>query len=651
MRPINQQKENDIMSSNSSYITFGTAGHIDHGKSSLVRKLTGVEVDTLKEEIKREMTIELGHAPWKIDDHDVCFIDVPGHEAFIRTMVAGATGMDAVIFVIAADDGIMPQTIEHLDILTLLGIQYGFIALTKIDRVEPHVLQEVQSDIRHFLKNTFLADAPIIPINNLTGEGFNQLENEIRSIIQKIPTRKSEGIFRMPIEKAFSIPGVGSIFTGTPTCGTIRQNDSVFLSPNRKKRGRIRGIQCFGQSYTVAPPGKCLALNVPDFSPNEVKRGDVFSTLAIYSANWFLAELGLLPDSEIKIPNGCQVKLHTGTSETNAIIYLQNSEDVISGNTKAYVQIRTTDPLAIIRGDRFIIRNATGTIGGGLFLQSNKGRLRRYEIDFDFLDECKYSLTSPEAWLIHCMNYHSSPVYDLDKVMKVTHFSDDEAQKYCQILMDKQLLVGSLGSNFMLKDQYDKLAQTMLDALTTYHELYPSRTGPDRTYLREQTQMASKTYQFVFDRLTVTYKIKAIGALISKFNFTPVITQHDAYAIECVEKVYKDARYAPPSELSLRELLPNVYPSNIYRALEFLSQQGTLVYVAPHLYFHRDMIELAKEKFRKHIQTNETGKLFSVDAKYLLENTTRKYALPLLDFLDQQGFFIREGNTRILRNP
>lgn len=639
------------MSSNSSYITIGTAGHIDHGKSSLVRKLTGVEVDTLKEEIKREMTIELGHAPWKINDHDVCFIDVPGHESFIRTMVAGATGMDAVILVIAADDGIMPQTIEHLDILTLLGIQYGFIALTKIDRVEEHILEKVQHDIRHFLKNTFLAEAPIVQVNNLTGEGFEQIEKELCAIIEKIPTRKSEGIFRMPIEKAFSIPGVGSIFTGTPTCGTIRQNDSVFLSPNRKKRGRIRGIQCFGKSYAVAPPGKCLALNVPDFSPNEVKRGDVFSTLAIYSANWFLAELGLLPNSDIKIQNGHQVKLHTGTSETNAIIYLQNSEDTLSGDMKAYVQIRTVDALAIIRGDRFIIRNPSGTIGGGIFLQSNKSRMRRYEIDNEFLDECKYSLTSPEAWLIHCMNYHSSPVYDIDKVMKVAHFSEDEARKYCQILMEKKLLVGSLGLNFMLREQYEKLAQTMLEALSTYHELYPSKTGPDRTYLREQTQMASKTYQFVFDQLTNTYKIKAIGVLIAKYDFTPVITQHDAYAIECVEKVYKDARYAPPSELNLRELIPTIYPSDIYRALEYLSQQGILVYVAPHLYFHRDMIELAKEKFIEHIRTNETGKLFSVDAKYLLENTTRKYALPLLDFLDQQGFFIREGNTRILRNP
>ena len=260
-------------------ITLGTAGHIDHGKTALVKCLTGCETDRLKEEKERGMSIELGFAPCKIADKQVGIVDVPGHENFIKTMVAGASGMDAVILVVAADDGVMPQTREHLDILTLLGIRHGIVALTKIDRVSPEHRATVQANVAAFLRGTFLENAPILPLSNITGEGFDPFLEALWALVQSIEPRRLDGVFRLPLERGFSISGYGTVVAGIPVAGMARAGDEVVLLPENVT-GRIRRVEVYGQPSDAVKAGQCAALNVGHWGHHAIHRGDTLTSPA-----------------------------------------------------------------------------------------------------------------------------------------------------------------------------------------------------------------------------------------------------------------------------------------------------------------------------------------------------------------------------------
>ena len=297
-------------------ITLGTAGHIDHGKTALIRLLTGCETDRLREEKERGMSIELGFAPCVISGMEIGVVDVPGHENFVKTMVAGATGIDGAILVIAADDGVMPQTREHLDILTLLGIEHGIVALTKVDCVRAERVQAATQEITAFLVGTFLEGAPVLPVSSVTGEGFGDFYDALKALVETIEPKRTDGIFRVPLERAFSAKGYGTVAAGIPASGSVKVGDELVLLPQNKK-GRLRAVQVYGHDSDSAMVGQCAALNVPQWDPKDIKRGNVV-TIADYFApeSWYLCELTLLMQEKSSLKNGAQVKFHTGTSET-----------------------------------------------------------------------------------------------------------------------------------------------------------------------------------------------------------------------------------------------------------------------------------------------------------------------------------------------
>jgi len=276
-------------------LTIGTAGHIDHGKTALVKCLTGCDTDRLKAEKERGMSIDLGFAPCTIADIEVGIVDVPGHENFIKTMVAGAVGMDAVLLVVAADDGVMPQTREHLDILTLLGVRHGLVALTKVDRVDSESLELARAELDDYLRGTFLEDAPVLPVSSVTGEGFDGFFEALVAMMESVEPKPLDGVFRLPLDRSFSVKGYGTVVSGIPVCGSAKVDDPVELLP-QGITGRIRGIEVYGRTSDTVKAGQCAALNVRQLDQRTISRGDTLTVPGYFSAGkWFVCTLRLLP--------------------------------------------------------------------------------------------------------------------------------------------------------------------------------------------------------------------------------------------------------------------------------------------------------------------------------------------------------------------
>jgi len=359
-------------------ITLGTAGHIDHGKTALIKCLTGCDTDHLKAEKERGMSIDLGFAPCTVSGLEVGIVDVPGHENFIKTMVAGASGIDGAIFVIAADDGVMPQTREHLDILTLLGVKYGVVALTKVDCVEPERVQNVTAEIKDFLVGTFLEDAPILPVSGITGQGFNVFYEALKELVGTIEPKRTDGVFRLPVERTFSVKGYGTVVTGIPVAGTAKIGEAMTLFPHGTK-GRLKAIQVYKRDSEIAMVGQCAALNVPQWDYKTVKRGNVV-TLGEYfqPQQWHLCKLRVLAHIKSPLKNGTKIKFHTGTSEIVATIYLLEESRATAGSD-CLVQIRLNEPVVSAPRDRFILRTLSPvqTIGGGMIVEALPEKLKR----------------------------------------------------------------------------------------------------------------------------------------------------------------------------------------------------------------------------------------------------------------------------------
>ena len=340
-------------------IVIGTAGHIDHGKSTLVRALTGIDPDRLKEEKARGLTIDLGFAPLTLPDGRlVGIIDVPGHERFIKNMVAGASGIDLVVLVVAADDGVMPQTREHLSIMGLLGVKRGMIVLTKIDIVDEEMVELAEEDVRETVAGTFLEDAPLYRVSAISGEGFEPFKDALFAAAGKVEPRAADGVFRMPIQRVFTAKGFGTIVTGIPLSGSVKVGDTLEVLPGGMK-GKVRGIQAYKQKWESARAGHSTAINLSDVSHKEVKRGCVASEPGFYRAARLIgARLTMLAHLDRPLQNRAAIRLHTGTIEAVGEVILLDAVELQPGET-GLVQIRLEEPVVCAPGDAFILRLAS----------------------------------------------------------------------------------------------------------------------------------------------------------------------------------------------------------------------------------------------------------------------------------------------------
>ena len=629
-------------------ITLGTAGHIDHGKTSLVRFLTGCDTDTLKEEKARGMTIDLGHAPCSIGNQQVGIVDVPGHESFIKTMVAGASGMDGVILVVAADDGVMPQTCEHLEILTLLGIQHGVVALTKADRVAPELLSTAIEAVRVFLRGTFLADAPIFPVDNLTGAGFLEFLDGLAGLVKQIKPKQTDGVFRMPVERSFSAAGTGTVVVGIPVSGRLTVGDELMLYP-KGLPGRIRSIQVYGRNAPEALSGQCAAINVTSWASQEIRRGQVIAVPECFiPGEWFFASLRLLQHERLHVKNGDVVKLHTGTSVVQASIYLTDAPDgVLQAGAKAIVQVHSDDLLTVAPGDRFIIRSMTParSIGGGMFLEQLPERVRRADVPHASLERRELALATSETWIDYCLETIPEMLADSHRLARAANLPPALVRTLAERMVAASKAIRVAEDVWCHAGNLQEASARILAALTAYHQAEPASPGSDAAMLQKTAGIPRPALNFVLKKLKTANQVKEVNNLLALVSHQPQIKDQDQALQEAVEAVFKEKLFAPLSCDGLATLL-NQPPATIDRAMTLLKKQGIIVFIGKGLHFHREAIEIARKRLEAHII--EKGKLESLDFKFLL-NTTHKYALPLLDYFDRSGFLIRSGNTRYLR--
>jgi selenocysteine-specific elongation factor len=630
-------------------ITLGTAGHIDHGKTALVRCLTGCETDRLKEEKERGMSIELGFAPCKIGDTQVGIVDVPGHENFIKTMVAGASGMDGVILVVAADDGVMPQTREHLDILTLLGIRHGIVALTKIDRVPPEDRGNVQAKVAAFLQGTFLESAPICPMSNITGEGFDPFLEALWALVEAIEPRRTDGVFRLPLERGFSVQGYGTVVAGIPVAGAAHNGDEIVLLPQGIS-GRVRRIEVYGQTSEAVMAGQCAALNVGHWDHHEIHRGDVLTVPGYFSPQqWFLCSLRLLPREKLLLKSGAEVRFHTGTSDVAAMFYPLSGNQFESGQS-GLIQVKTKSPVVAGPGDHFLLRTLSPvrTVGGGLIVEAVERRVKanRPAIAQD-LQERAAAILDQQQFVEYCIRRADSLAATEADVAVRAKIPRDRVRTILADLASRQVVFALPTKGYVHRDTAAETGQKILALVGDFHRRSPESPGLPPEELRQALPIDKAVLDALVERLIAAGRLVAKHGRLALPEHQSTFAGEDAKLLEKIEGLYQDKLFSPPSAEDVAQQT-GVAPNKVKQLLSLLKQHGRLVQVDATMLFHRDAVERARELLVEHFRKN--GRLDSVDFKYLLD-TTRKFALPMLDHMDRIGATRRVGNTRFPKNP
>jgi selenocysteine-specific elongation factor len=628
-------------------VTLGTAGHIDHGKTALVKLLTGCETDRLKIEKERGMSIELGFAPCVISDIEVGIVDVPGHENFVKTMVAGATGIDGCILVVAADDGVMPQTREHMDILTLLGVEHGIVALTKVDAVPPERTQAVTQEIRGFLTGTFLQDAPILPISNITGEGFEEFYEALKALVASITPKTAQGIFRVPVERAFSAKGYGTIVAGIPACGSVEVGEELVLLPQMAK-GRLRSVQVYGRDSTRAMAGQCAALNIPQWDPKAIERGNVI-TISDYFAphQWYLCELKLLDLEKADLKNAAQVKFHTGTSETPASVYLFQ-ESALKPGRQCLVQVFLDHPVVAGPRDHFILRSLspTRTLGGGLIIEALEKRLKRTHPDvLQETAERAQAVAKPKDFVEYCVKTAEAFAADERQISLRSKMPPKEVAALLAELVQAGRLLPVSGKTYIHADTAERVQQQLLDVVRAFHSKRPESPGISRELLLTESGIRKDVFETLLARMLPAGRLAERKGFLALPEHREQFNNAEQQLLQNVEALFRSHLFDPPGPQEIADQM-RVPPPQVQRVLRILTEQQKIVRVDQDLLFHTEAVATAKERLVSYIQQN--GGLESVKFKYLLD-TSRKYAIPLLDYFDKIGVTRRVGYTRHLK--
>ena len=615
---------------------IGTAGHVDHGKSTLVAVLTGTHPDRLKEEQEREMTIDLGFAWLTLPGgEEIGIVDVPGHRDFIENMLAGVGGIDAVLLVIAADEGIMPQTREHLAILDLLQVRAGIVVLNKIDLVDdPAWLNLVEGDIRDALRSTVLVDAPILRVSSRTLAGIPELLQSLSLLIQNAPTRPDLARPRLPVDRVFSIAGFGTVVTGTLLDGKLATGDEVEILPSHL-HGRIRGLQTHKKKEETAIPGSRTAVNISGLDVEQIQRGEVVTHPGQYLATQRL-DLGfrLLPDVSSVLRHNTEVKLFIGTSETVADLRLLGTESLNPGET-GWLQLELHSPVVAVRGDRYILRRPSPgeTLGGGTVVDPQpKARHKRFDKAVLRGLESLAQGTPAEVLLHAALALGPAPVKD---VIARSRLEGTTAKLALKELVDtgQGLLLDDL---IIAAPQWSSLKEEVASALTIYHQTYPLRHGMRREELKSRLKLTPRLFNLILPQMA------AEGVLVEGPKWAALpghIVRFSPFQQVKVDKlmtVFKAAPYAPPS---IKDCLAEV-GEDIFNALQ---ESGDLVAVSGEVVFRKEDYEEMVEKIRRVLRQN--GQATLAEVRDLLQ-TSRKYVQALLEHLDAIGMTVRDGDYR-----
>jgi selenocysteine-specific elongation factor len=629
------------------HVIVGTAGHIDHGKSAMVRALTGIDPDRLKEEKLRGITIDLGFAHLDLDDVQVGFVDVPGHEKFVKNMLAGVGGIDFVLLVIAADESIMPQTREHFDICRLLGVSAGIVVINKIDLVDPEMIELVIEEVAETTMGSFLEDAEIIPISSKTGERIEQLKKAIHDLALTIRQRPSNKMLRLPIDRAFSIRGFGTVVTGTLTSGQIKKDQEIELIPGGLK-ARVRGIQVHGKMTGQAVAGQRTAVNLQGVDLAQVERGMVITVPNVFRSTQILdVHLSLLPEAK-PLKNLIKVRFHQGTLEVLARVALMG-RDVLEPGESAYAQLRLDAPVFCLHGDAFIIRrfSPTITIGGGTVLHPNPTKHKSTDKHtLSALQALDQGTLSEQIPILLATD--AKRAMNLNELNSLLGLPGPDLAKICSDLAQskKLVMVPAPMPILVLPHVVDSLKKDTLKRVGDFHKDNPLQKGISKEELRKTLydDLPLEIFRYCLDGLVEKQKISFFEDAVSVHGRMVQLTAEGQRVREMIEDSLQKAGCQPPSISDLQSSV-NADPDEIRRIFFWMIKEKILIRLSEDLAYHRVTLESMKKQMKSRFSP---GTRFGVAEFKELFDLTRKHAIPLLEYFDREKFTRRLGNDRIL---
>jgi selenocysteine-specific elongation factor len=626
-------------------VIVGTAGHIDHGKSALVRALTGTDPDRWEEEKRRGITIDLGFASLDLatpsgEQLRLGFVDVPGHERFVRNMLAGVGGIDIVLLIISADEGIKPQTREHFDICRLLSIPRGITVLTKSDLVDPETIDVVRLEVAEFVRGSFLEGAPIVPVSALTGAGLDHLRAELAKVAADVPAKSTTMPFRLPIDRVFTMKGFGTVVTGTLISGTIGREQEVEILPERL-RTRIRGIQVHGSVADLASAGQRTALNLAGLSTEELHRGQMLAlpdTLRASSA--IDAWLTLLPDAK-PLKQRAPIHVHSYTGETVAQVSILEHE-LLSPGASGYVHLHLANPAALVPGDRFIIRQFSPllTIGGGQVLDNSPHwRRRELERHLDFLTNVR--MGDPKQQLFARTARRAEDGLLVSEAVAETGWTESTVNTVATQLSDSGLILRS-GDLLVSREDIDRATEDVRFIVDRFHTQNPLAQGISREELREKAALSAVSFDIVLQLLTAGSKAELHGDLVRLHGRGVHMKDDEAQAKQLIETAFSSAGLKVPS---LNEVLSGlkIDRTRAQKIVTLLLRDRILIKLSDDLVFHHNALDQLKQQVRT-MKTQAP----QIDVAKFKDATgvTRKYAIPLLEYLDRERVTRRVGDAR-----
>ena len=630
-------------------IIIGTAGHVDHGKTSLIKLLTNIDTDSLVEEKKRGISINLGFAFFDLPSkRRAGIIDVPGHEKFIKNMLAGATGIDVVLLVVACDEAVKPQTREHLDILSMLNIKKGIVVLTKRDLVDDDWYELVKEEVREEISHTFLKDSKIIAFSSKTKIGYDELVNEIDRILDEDFEKIDNGIFRMPIDRCFTVSGFGTVVTGTIISGKIGLNESVVIYPNQIE-AKVRNIQVYEENCEEALAGQRCALNLSNIKKEDIERGFVVSKKDVLIPSYMIdCKFYSLSNLDKNILNRQRIRFFHGASEIIGRIYILDKSE-IQNNSEAYVQFHLEKPIVSLKDDRYVVRlySPMITIGGGYIINPVAKRVKGNKDKYLESIKIKEKQFGTE-YMSLILKDDKDIILSVDDICEKYLLSKDNVDVELQKMVNNNIVIefeDGFKKYFVHKDNLEKIFLNMKDILSEYHQKNKFRIG----FLKEELKnkigiknLKPKIYDRVLDYFEKEGFIKLTSKYVSLSDFDIKFSDDIQKMVDSIIEEYKIKKFIPPKIKDLEVKFNSKYFAQIH---EYLEDIGILYKLNPEMYLLKEDFLYAKDKIVEFLKNN--GFIELKDAKEIL-NSNRKYLVILLEHFDELKITRRDGDKRVL---
>ncbi|HEY1268807.1 MAG TPA: selenocysteine-specific translation elongation factor [Candidatus Binatia bacterium] len=630
---------------------IGTAGHIDHGKTSLIKALTGEDTDRLKEEKERGISIDLGFAHLDLPDGTHAgIVDVPGHERFIRNMLAGAHGIDLVLFTVAADDGVMPQTEEHLDIVHLLGVKQAIFVITKADLVPPSRIRDVEEEIGILTFGTALENSPMIPFSAVTGQGLDKIREEIIRRLQQIGRTAPKGYFRLPVDRAFILQGHGVVVTGTAQSGEVKAGDHVRALPGNQTF-RVRSIQVHNRAVEAAGWGQRVALNLAGLEKAAVERGHVVCHEKLtLTTDRFDARLEVRPAAAKGIKNHQRVRIHLGTAERLGKLVLLGSKDKLEPKESGFCQIALSERLLALRGDRFIVRDETArrTLGGGTVVHPWPGKHKRSEADLEARLQSLLSDDTPKL-IERFMEDSEEFAPAIEDIYQFLNLREEEARDWIGRTQGLMAISAEGEKLYTTRKKWQLVKEKIFAVLAEHHAAHPLVPGMDMEELRARLPYAvgPRLFRVVVELLEKEKSLKREGNLLSLPAHRVRLGVDEQSVTEKIKRLLGADPLAPPD---LRQVEKEVGSdrSKIADIVRVMEREKAIVRVATDLYYLSDSVDKVRTLLYKYL--SENGEITAAGFRDLL-GSSRKYTIALLEYFDREGITVRVGDSRRLKSP